>query len=348
MKKYLSLLVGMMLLIGVIAGCGARSSQGSSGNEEGSSSSEDKIVVKFSHVVAENTPKGKAANKFEKLAEKYTNGKVDVQVFPNSQLYSDDEVLSAIQQNNVQLAAPATSKVSKLFPEWQVFDLPFAFPDTKAVQEAMESEEIGGKLFSMLKEEQLLGLSMWDNGFKQMTLDSHTLKKPSDFEGEKFRVMSSKVLEAQFEAVDANPTPMPFSEVYSALEQGVINGQENTLSNIYSKKFHEVQDYMTISNHGYLGYAVITNNEFWQGLPDDVRKNMEKALNETTKWVRENGKRLNDENLKKIKEDGTLKEIHKLTEEEKQAWIKAMDPVYKEFEEEIGKDLIDAVKGLRE
>ncbi|QST00999.1 TRAP transporter substrate-binding protein [Pontibacillus sp. ALD_SL1] len=346
MKRKLVWIMTMVLLVGVLAACGARSS--GSSDEGGEGSGEDKIVVKFSHVVAENTPKGQAAQKFEKLAEEYTDGKVDVQVFPNSQLYTDDEVLSAIQQNNVQLAAPATSKVSKLFPEWQIFDFPFAFPDTKAVQEAMESEEIGGKLFSMLKEEELLGLSMWDNGFKQMTLDSHPLIKPEDFEGEKFRVMSSKVLEAQFDAVEANPTPMPFSEVYSALEQGVINGQENTLSNIYSKKFHEVQDYMTISNHGYLGYAVITNDEFWNGLPEDVRKNMKKALDETTKWVRENGQRLNDENLEKIKEDDTLKEIHELTDEEKQAWIEAMNPVYEQFEDEVGSDLIDAVKDLRE
>ncbi|QHE51733.1 TRAP transporter substrate-binding protein [Pontibacillus sp. HMF3514] len=351
MQKKLSLILSTILLIGVLAGCGARSSEtsgdGSSSGGEGDNKNEEKITIKFSHVVAENTPKGKAANMFEDLAEKYTDGKVDVQVFPNSQLYNDDEVLSAVQQNNVQMAAPATSKVSKLFPEWQIFDFPFAFEDTQAVQEAMESEKIGGKLFKMLKDQNLLGLSMWDNGFKQMTLDEHALIKPEDFKGQKFRVMSSKVLEAQFEAVDANPTPMPFSEVYSALEQGVIDGQENTLSNIYSKKFHEVQDYMTISNHGYLGYAVITNDEFWTGLPDDVRSSLEKALDETTKWVRENGERLNNENLEKIKEDGTLKEIHKLTDEEKQAWIKAMDPVYKQFEDEVGKDLIEAVKALR-
>ncbi|MDC3423287.1 TRAP transporter substrate-binding protein [Aquibacillus sp. 3ASR75-11] len=351
MKRFLTWFTAIAVIVGLLAGCGARSEESTSDNgsgSEGKGESEDKIVIKFSHVVAENTPKGKAAAMFEELAEKYTDDKVDVQVFPNSQLYNDDEVLAAVQQNNVQMAAPATSKVSKLFPEWQIFDLPFAFLNTEAVQEAMESEEIGGKLFSMLKSEQLLGLSMWDNGFKQMTLDEKPLIKPSDFEGQKFRVMSSKVLESQFEAVGANPTPMPFSEVYSALEQGVIDGQENTLSNIYSKKFHEVQNYMTISNHGYLGYAVITNEEFWNGLPDDIRKNVKKALDETTQWVRENGQRLNEENLEKIKEDGTLEEIYELSDEEKQAWIDAMNPVYKEFEDEIGKDLIDAVKALRD
>jgi C4-dicarboxylate-binding protein DctP len=354
MKKWLTLSFAAIMLIGLLAGCGGARSNSDGGSGGGDStdgspeSSDEKIVIKFSHVVAEDTPKGKAAAMFEELAEEYTDGKVDVQVYPNSQLYNDDDVLAAVQQNNVQMAAPATSKVSKLYPEWQIFDFPFAFEDTKAVQEAMESEEIGGKLFNMLTEQKLLGLAMWDNGFKQMTLAESPLVKPEDFKGNKFRVMSSKVLEEQFKSVDANPTPMPFSEVYSALEQGVIDGQENTLSNIYSQKFHEVQKYMTISNHGYLGYAVITNDKFWSGLPDDVRENVEKALNETTQWVRENGERLNNENLEKIKEDGTLKEIHELTDEEKQAWIDAMNPVYDEFEDEVGKDLIDAVKALRE
>ncbi|OEH92105.1 TRAP transporter substrate-binding protein [Bacillus solimangrovi] len=352
LKKWTMFTMAFVLSVSVLAGCGARSQESSGGNEIGNDNdqqvtSEEKIVVKFSHVVAENTPKGQAAIMFEQLAEEYTGGRVDVQVFPNSQLYNDDDVLAAVQQNNIQLAAPATSKVSKLFPEWTIFDFPFAFPNVEAVQTAMESEKIGDKLFSMLNEQNLQGLAMWDNGFKQMTLDEHPLINPEDFEGQKFRVMSSKVLEAQFEAVNANPTPMPFSEVYSALEQGVIDGQENTLSNIYSKKFHEVQNYMTLSNHGYLGYAVITNSDFWNGLPEDVRAGLDKAMEETTTWVRENGQRLNDENLSKIKEDNTLKDIHELSDEEKQVWMDAMDPVYDQFEEEVGKDLIDAIKELR-
>ncbi|NDI33257.1 TRAP transporter substrate-binding protein [Chengkuizengella sediminis] len=364
LKKWVWISVSLILVMGLIAGCGARSEDTNSESkqeeksEESHSSSdesskateplEEKIVIKFSHVVAEDTPKGKAANMFKDLAEKYTEGRVEVEIFPNSQLYNDDDVLAAVQQNNVQLAAPSTSKVSKLFPQWTIFDFPFAFNDVASVQAAMESEEIGGKLFNMLSEQKLLGLAMWDNGFKQMTLDDHPLYMPEDFDGQQFRVMSSKVLEAQFESVSAVPTPMPFSEVYSALEQGVINGQENTLSNIYSKKFHEVQKYMTISNHGYLGYAVITNIEFWNGLPDDVREQLEMALNETTQWVRENGEKLNQENLDKIIADDMLEEIHYLTEDQKQAWIESMNVVYDEFEEEVGADLINAVKDLRD
>lgn len=341
MKKFITLLLFVAMVVSVVAGCGARG-----GSDEGASGDE-KIVIKFSHVVAEDTPKGQAAQMFEELAEEYTGGKVDVQVFPNSQLYNDDEVLAALQQNNVQMAAPATSKVSKLFPAWQIFDFPFAFLNVENVQAAMESEEIGGKLFNMLKERDLLGLAMWDNGFKQMSLDDHPLIKPEDFKGMKFRVMSSKLLEAQFEALGANPMPMPFSEVYTALEQGVIDGQENTLSNIYTQKFHEVQNYMTISDHGYLGYAVITNAKFWEGLPADVREGLEKALDETTDWVRENAQKINQDCLEKIKADGTLEEIHVLTPEEKQAWIEATEVVYEEFKDEVGEDLVNAVLELR-
>lgn len=334
-----------VLMIGLLAGCGARS-QKSGGSTEGGEAkgSDEKIVIKFSHVVAENTPKGQAAEMFKELAEKYTNGKVEVQVFPNSQLYTDEDVLAAVQQNNVQLAAPSTSVVTKLYPQWTLFDLPFIFKDEANVQAAMESPEIGGKLFSMLKDQNLLGLAMWDNGFKQIH-SNKAIKTTADFKGQKLRVMTSKVLEAQFKAVGANPTPMAFGEVYSALEQGVIDGGENTISNIYSQKMHEVQKYITMSNHGYLGYAVITNAEFWNGLPDDVRQGLEKALNESTSWIRENSKRVNDEQLDLIKQSGKT-EIITLTDEERQAWVDAMTAIYPEFENEIGKDLIDSAKAL--
>lgn len=348
LKKLVVSLFTLVLIVGLLSACGARSEapKDNAADDGEKTASDEKIVIKFSHVVAENTPKGQAAQMFKELAEKYTDGRVEVQIFPNSQLYTDEAVLVALQQNNVQMAAPATSIVSNLFPEWQIFDFPFVFPDQEAVQKAMESEEIGGKLFTMLKDQQLLGLDMWDNGFKQMSLNDHPLRLPKDFEGSKFRVMPSKVLEAQFKAVGANPTPLPFSEVYSALEQGVIDGQENTLSNIYSKKLHEVQKYLTMSNHGYLGYAVITNAKFWEGLPEDVRTQVEKALDESTQWVRENSQELNQAELDKIKADGKT-EIIELTDEERQAWMDAMDVVYDEFKDIVGEDLINAVLDLR-
>ncbi len=354
--------ISLSLIVGVF-GCarGAQTEPAPSENQgtettegtDATTAPAEKIKIKFSHVVAETTPKGQAAKMFEELAEKYTNGKVDVEIFPNTQLYNDDDVLIAIQENNVQIAAPATSKISKLFPEWQVFDLPFAFSDPSQVQSAMEGK-VGQQLLGLLEQKNILGLGMWDNGFKQMSSKESQLIKPEDFKGQSFRVMSSKLLEAQFKAVDANPTPMPFSEVYSALEQGVINGQENTLSNIYSKKFHEVQKYMTLSDHGYLGYAVITNKEFWNGLPDDVRQALEKAMNETTQWVRDNAERLNAEELEKIKAENPKLEIHELTVEEKKAWMDKMDVTYDLLREDlktsgstIGDQLIDAIIELR-
>jgi len=359
MKKFLKIFFLSVISLSLVAGVygcsrGSQPEPAPSQDEgQGTEAPAEKIIVKFSHVVAEDTPKGQAAALFEELAEKYTNGKVDVQVFPNSQLYNDNDVLSAIEQGNVQLAAPATSKISKLFPEWQVFDLPFAFQNSSQVQAAMEGK-VGEKLLGLMEQRNILGLGMWDNGFKQMSSKKSQLIKPEDFEGQSFRVMSSKLLEAQFKAVGANPMPMAFGEVYSALEQGVIDGQENTLSNIYSQKFHEVQNYMTLSDHGYLGYAVITNKDFWNGLPDDVRSGLEKAMNEATQWVRENADRLNAENLDKIKEENPKLEIHELTAEEKAAWMAKMDSTYELLREdlkakgsEIGDELIDAILELR-
>lgn len=308
-------------------------------------SRDEKIVLKFSHVVAENTPKGLAARRFADLVNARTDGRVEVQVFPNAQLYTDGEELAALQSGAIQLIAPATSKLSELFPQWQVFDLPYAFPDEKAVARAMDGE-IGRKLFTTLKSKNMLGLAMWDNGFKQMTNDRRPLIMPTDFQGLTFRVMQSRLLEEQFKAVGAVPVPMAFSEVYAAFENKVTDGGENTASNIYSKKFHEVQKYMTVSHHGYLGYAVVTNARFWESLPPDIRQILEEAMAETTAWVRENAAKINATDLERIKASGKV-EIHVQTEPEKRAWMKAMDPVYDQFEAQIGKDLVDAVRALR-
>ena len=335
-------LLSLMLVFSAI-GCSSKRTETASGTEGGS---DQKIIIKFSHVVAENTPKGQAAIMFADKVKEKTNGKVEVQVFPNSQLYKDEDVLNAIQQGNVQMAAPATSVVTKLYPQWQVFDLPFAFADNDQVQQAMDGA-IGKKLFSLLEEKNITGLAMWDNGFKQMGTNKKELIKPEDFAGQKFRVMTSKVLEEQFRAVGANPVPMPFGEVYNAIEQGVIDGQENTLSNIYSQKMHEVQKYLTISNHGYLGYAVITNKKFWDELPADVRPQIEAALDETTQWVRQNAKDINQQMLDKIKAENPKIKIHELTAEEKAVWVAKMDPTYDKFKTEIGDDLISAIRDLR-
>src|SRR3984885_3012446 len=228
------------------------------------------IILKFSHVVASDTPKGKAADKFKELAEKYTEGKVKVEVYPNSTLYKDKEELEARQLGAVQMRAPSDSKFAPSGGrEFQVLDLPYIPPDLPTLRKVTEGP-LGAKLLKKLEPKGMTGLAYWDNGFKEMTANKKLIT-PDDYKGVKFRVQSSKVLEAQFRALGAIPQVMAFGEVYQALQTGVVDGQENTTSNIYTQKMHEVQKYMTMTNHGYIGYVVVVNKKFWEGLPADIR-----------------------------------------------------------------------------
>jgi C4-dicarboxylate-binding protein DctP len=306
--------------------------------------SAEPIKIRFSHVVAPNTPKGQAADMFAKLANERLAGKVEVQVFPNSQLYTDAKVLDALSTGSVEMAAPSTAKFTSWVPELQLFDLPFLFKNSNVLYQTMDGK-VGQKMFQLLGKKNMLGLAFWDNGFKQLSDNEHVIRTPEDLAGLKFRIMSSKVLEAQFKAVDANPLVMPFSEVYSALEQGVIDGQENTWSNIYSKKFYEVQKYITETNHGYLGYLVVTNAQFWNHLPPDVRAELESILKEVTAWIRVNALKINMEQKQKIIDSG-VSTVTELTEAEKDEFRKAFKPVHDEFGNVIGIDLIDAVYEL--
>jgi len=302
------------------------------------------IKIRFSHVVAPNTPKGQAADMFAKLANERLAGKVEVQVFPNSQLYTDGKVLDALSTGSVEMAAPSTAKFTSWVPQLQLFDLPFLFKNSEVLYQTMDGE-VGQKMFKLLGQKNMLGLAFWDNGFKQLSDNDHEIRTPADLAGLKYRIMSSKVLEAQFKAVGANPLVMPFSEVYSALEQGVIDGQENTWSNIYSKKFFEVQKYITETNHGYLGYLVVTNAQFWSHLPADVRTELESILKEVTAWIRVNALNINMEQKQLIKDSGVAT-VTDLTEAEKDAFREAFKPVHAEFREIVGGDLIDAVYDL--
>ncbi len=302
-------------------------------------------TLKFSHVVSANTPKGKAADFFEKRLEELSAGKIDVQVYPSSQLYKDNAVLKAIRLNSVQMAAPSFSKFGKIVPNLALFDLPFLFKDIDHLHRVQDGE-VGQALKDKVSAKGIIALNFWDNGFKQLSTNKEPLLTPADAKGQKFRIMSSKVLEAQFHAVGANPQMMPFSEVYSGLQQGVIDGQENTNSNIFTKKFHEVQKHMTITNHGYLGYLVVMSKKFWNKLPADLQANVTQAMNEATQKEREYAQELNDSQLAAIKEyakkTGNLT-IHNLTAEQKEAWRNAVSKIYPEFysDKTIGKDLIE-------
>ena len=307
-------------------------------------------VLKFSHVVSPDTPKGKAANFFAKRLEELSGGKIDVQVYPNAQLYGDKAVLKALKLNSVQMACPSFSKFGRFVPQLALFDLPFLFKDMDHVHKVQDSA-VGAKLRNMVTKKGYVALDFWDNGFKELTSSKKPILWPKDAAGQKFRIMSSKVLEAQFKAVGANPQMMPFSEVYTALQQGVIDGEENTISNIYTKKFYEVQKYMTMSNHGYLGYLVVMSKKFWNSLPADLKKDVKKAMKEATAKERQYAIELNNSQFAKIKayadKTGKLK-IYNLTPEQRAAWEKVESKIYSQFysPKKIGKNLIQAALKL--
>jgi len=301
----------------------------------------DPIVIKFSHVVAQDTPKGKAAEKFKALAEQYTNGAVKVEVYANSTLYKDKEEMEALQLGAVQLLAPSLAKFGPLgVREFEVFDLPYIFDGYEALNKVTQGA-VGQQLLAKLEPKGIRGLAFWDNGFKSFSANT-PIKKPEDLRGKKMRIQSSKVLEEQMREVKSLPQVMAFSEVYQALQTGVVDGTENPHSNLYTQKMHEVQKHMTLTDHGYLGYAVITNKKFWDGLPAEIRTQLDKAMVESTVYANQIAKEENDKSLEAVRASGKT-EIHTPTAEEKAAFKKAFAPVHKKMESRIGAELIQSI-----
>jgi C4-dicarboxylate-binding protein DctP len=299
------------------------------------------IVIKFSHVVANDTPKGKASEFFAKRAGELTKGKVKVEVYANSTLYKDKEEMEALQLGAVQMLAPSLAKFGPLgVKEFEVFDLPFIF-DSDAELHKVTQGPLGKKLLGLLEAKSIRGLAFWDNGFKSFSANK-ALKTPDDFKGLKMRIQSSKVLEAQMRAVGALPQVMAFSEVYQALQTGVVDGTENPHSNLYTQKMYEVQKHMSLTDHGYLGYAVIVNKKFWDGLPTDVHGQLEQAMKEATDYANKIAKEENDSALEKVRQSGKT-QIYKPTPAERLVLKKAMAKVHKEMESRIGKETIEAV-----
>jgi len=300
----------------------------------------DPIVIKFSHVVAPGTPKGKGAERFKELAERYTDGKVKVEVYPNSQLYKDKEELEALQLGAVQMLAPSLAKFGPLGArQFEAFDLPYIFQNKDDLRKITDGE-VGKRLLSLLEPRGITGLAYWDNGFKIMSAN-RPLHTPDDFLGLKMRIQSSKVLEAQMKALDAVPQVMAFSEVYQALQTGVVDGTENPPSNMYTQKMHEVQRHATMSNHGYLGYAVIVNKKFWDGLPADVRGNLDRAMREATTYVNQIAEQEQVDAMTAMRAANTTT-FHELSDAERKQWIAALAPVHKEMASRIGQEIIDA------
>ena len=299
------------------------------------------IVIKFSHVVAVDTPKGQAAERFKVVAEKLTGGKVKVEVYPNSQLYKDKEELEALQLGAVQMLAPSLAKFGPLgVKEFEVFDLPYLFPSKEALYRVTEGP-VGKGLLQKLDAKGIVGLAYWDNGFKVMSANK-LLKMPADFRGLKMRIQASKVLDAQMRALGANPQVLAFSEVYQALQTGVVDGTENPPSNMYTQKMHEVQKHVTVSNHGYLGYAVIVNKKFWDGLPADIRASLTRAMAEATTFEKAIAQRDNDLAMEAMRKSGKTA-IHLPTPQEQAAWRAALLPVQKGMEGRVGKELISSI-----
>lgn len=299
------------------------------------------IVIKFSHVVANQTPKGQAADYFKKIVEERTKGRVKVEVYPNSQLFKDKEEMEALQMGSVQMLAPSLAKFGPLgLKEFEVFDLPFIF-DNYAELHKVTQGPVGAKLLKKLETKGLMGLAYWDNGFKVMSANK-PLREPADFRGLKMRIQSSKVLDAEMRSVGAMPQVMAFSEVYQALQTGVVDGTENPPSNLYTQKMHEVQKYVTMSNHGYLGYAVLVNKKFWMGLPADIRTILDGAMKDATIFANNVAKKDNDDAMAAVKKSGRS-QIIILTPKQRSDWKKAMDKTHKESMSRIGADTVNEV-----
>ena len=299
------------------------------------------IIIKFSHVVAVDTPKGKGAEYFKKLAEERTKGRVKVEVYANSTLYKDGEEVDALQLGSVQMLAPSLAKFGPLgVRAFEVFDLPYIFDDNNALHKVTDGPT-GKMLFQKLESKGIVGLAYWDNGFKDFSANK-PLRLPGDVKGLKMRIQSSKVLDSEIRALGGIPQIMAFSEVYQALQTGVVDGTENPPSNFYTQKMNEVQKYLTLSNHGYLGYAVIVNKKFWDGLPADIRTTLEGAMKDATKYANDISQKENDNALEAVRKTGRT-QILTLTADEKAAWKKALASVHRENESRIGKDVIEEV-----
>lgn len=296
------------------------------------------ILIKFSHVTAPDTPKGKGAEKFKELAEKYTGGKVKVEIYPNSSLYKDKEEVEALQLGAVQMLAPSTSKFAPMgLKEYEALDLPYIFPDDATFVKVSKGP-VGKALLGKLDSKGLKGLAFWDNGFHMISANKPLLK-PADLRGMKIRISGSKVADAYLYAMGAIPQIIAFGELYQALQTGVVDGCENTPSNYYTQKLHEVQKHITVTFHAHLSYAVITNKKFWEGLPPDIRTQLEKAMNEATDYTNSIASTENEEALKAIKQSGKTT-VHELSAEEKELWKKTLLATYSKAESRVGKDII--------
>jgi C4-dicarboxylate-binding protein DctP len=349
MKRTLLGLFTFMLIL-VLAACGGddKSSESASGKSESGDNGDgiEEMTIKFSHVVAENTPKHQGALAMKEYIEAESDGKIKVEIYPNSSLFGDQDEYQNLVSNNVQFIAPDLSKFVGHNPQFNVPSLPFAFDNDEAAEAFWDGEK-GQEVLTSLTDDGVLGLYMWPNGGKHITNDARPIETPEDFDGLKFRTQGGQVLEAIYSAMGAGSESIPFGELYTALDQGVVEGQENTFSNIESKKFDEVQDYMTVMNHTRVDYAIFTNTDFWDGMNDASKEIVQKGVEEGTKVAREEAASLNAAAYDTIKERGDT-EVIELTPEQIQVFRDTLQPIYDQFEDEIGVDIYDAVRAAND
>ncbi|MGN7470843.1 DctP family TRAP transporter solute-binding subunit [Brevibacillus sp. SAFN-007a] len=347
MRSFLG--IALFVLIGLVSavmiGFGTDLSSAKLGYDEVQEGLSERIIIKFSHVVAENTPKGLTVERFAQLVKDKTKGRVEVQVFPNSVLHSEKTEMAALKKGEVQMIAPAFSHLSSIIPAWAVLELPYVFRTQEDVEQALNGE-IGQMLFSTLADYDMKGLAFWSSGFKQMTAN-RPLITPDDFVGQRFRMIPSAVLEAQFRSFQAIPIGSYFGDLYSLLANGKVDGEENTISNVYTKRLYQVQKYMTISNHGFLGYAVVINQTFWNKLPPDIQQAITEAMQEATAYNNQLAVSMNASQLRLLQEQNSI-QIHMQTAEERAAWMQAVQPVYDKFAESIGADLMEKIRELHQ
>lgn len=302
-------------------------------------SEQERVIIRFPYVTGEHTPKGLAAKKFKELVEKRSNGKIEVQVFPNASLYSDYKEIEQLQKGNIQMIAPHTAKFSDIIPEAQLLDLPYLFDNHEEVGELAEGP-VGAEISRLLEKKGFKLLAVWNNGFKQLTNNQKPVQAPEDLFGLVFRIAHSEVIKQQFELAGAKSIALPFDELYGALESGKVQGEENTVSNIHNKRLYTHQAYMTKSDHGYLGYFVITSKQFWDSLPNDTKVLLEETIHEVTEWERQTAEKMEEEQYLQLKQQTDLS-IYELSPKEKEQWKKTFHPTYEQFVNEIHNNIIE-------
>lgn len=345
MKSMIS--IALIVLLGLASafaiGFGSDLVTDTHGYDEEQEQLSERIVIKFSHVVAENTPKGLTVERFAELVKEKTNDKVEVQIFPNGILHSEQTEIPALINGEIQMIAPAYSYLSNLIPQWAVLELPYLFSDQQDVDAAFQGK-IGEMLFATLEESDMKGLAFWGSGFKQVTAN-RPLIMPEDFAGQRLRIIPSPVLDAQYRTLGAIPVGSSFTDLYSLLATGKVDGEENTISNVYTKRLYQVQKHMTVSNHNYLGYAVIVNKTFWNNLAPDIQQAVAEALQEATRFNNQLTVEMNERQFSELQKMGTM-QIHMQTQEERDAWRQALQPVYDQFAPSIGEELMAEVEKL--